>query len=156
MLINEVGNRYGRLRVIERYDPTLHGGRWDKAANSALWFCKCDCGNTKIVRADALRKGYTTSCGCYRRESRKLIDETGNTYGRLKVVERYNPEKHGPYYCASTGALWFCECECGGTTIVQGASLRIGAVKSCGCWRRENTGRIGKSRAGKTWTRRPK
>jgi hypothetical protein len=70
---------------------------------------------------------------------RRVIDELGKTYGRLTVVEAYDWRKHG-YYCnVANAALWVCECECGETTIVAGASLRSGATKSCGCYRRERT-----------------
>lgn len=32
--------------------------------NESLWLCKCDCGNTKIVRGAKLKEGEVKSCGC--------------------------------------------------------------------------------------------
>lgn len=32
-----------------------------------FWLCKCSCGKTLLVRAQALKSGNTASCGCYRR-----------------------------------------------------------------------------------------
>lgn len=54
------GNRYGRLRAV-KFAGT------DKTGN-AVWDCKCDCGNTHIVRAAKLKTGNTKSCGCLRQE----------------------------------------------------------------------------------------
>jgi len=60
-----------------------------------------------------------------------LIDETGNTYGRLTVLGRADNE--------GTRAKWLCECECGNHTSVTGKQLRTGHTKSCGCYRAEVT-----------------
>lgn len=57
----------------------------------------------------------------------KLIDETGNRYGRLTVIERAYPRGH------RAGAYWLCECDCGNHVIVPGGSLRSGGTTSCGC-----------------------
>ena len=65
----------------------------------------------------------------------RLIDETGNEYGLLTVTGR-DMSKLGYHH----GAYWLCECECGGTTSVQGVNLRSGAVKSCGCQMHNNNG----------------
>lgn len=53
--IEEVDNKYGMLTVICR--EGLKG-------KQAMWKCACDCGNTAVVSGHALRKGFTTSCGC--------------------------------------------------------------------------------------------
>jgi hypothetical protein len=58
-LSNEIGNKYGRLTVVER--APNQGTR-------AQWLCRCDCGVEKIVGGKQLRRGTTTSCGCYRKE----------------------------------------------------------------------------------------
>lgn len=57
------GQRFERLTVVERAEN-------DKQGN-ARWLCKCDCGNTTIVPAHALRQGRTKSCGCLLSESSK-------------------------------------------------------------------------------------
>lgn len=54
------GRKFGRLTVIERSER--------KDPNATWWVCKCDCGNTKEVRAGVLKKGETRSCGCLNRE----------------------------------------------------------------------------------------
>jgi hypothetical protein len=60
-----------------------------------------------------------------------LIDEAGNSYGRLKVIKRARNTK-----CGQT--QWLCRCECGQQTIVRGALLRTGKTKSCGCLKIDN------------------
>lgn len=65
----------------------------------------------------------------------KLIDLTGKTFGRLKVIKR----KIGDSYINGE-ALWECECSCIKKTIVyvHGSELRQGRKKSCGCiWKPE-------------------
>ena len=59
-LIDLTGQRFGRLVVLERAGSD--------SEKNALWLCKCDCGNTAIVRSRELRKGETKSCGCFFRE----------------------------------------------------------------------------------------
>lgn len=55
----------------------------------------------------------------------KLIDLTGQRFGRLTVLERAWTRK---------GQLfWRCRCECGAVCDVQGSSLRGGRTRSCGC-----------------------
>lgn len=56
-----------------------------------------------------------------------LIDETGNKYGYLTVIERALNNKDGR-------AAWKCRCKCGKEIIVSGKSLRSGNTKSCGCY----------------------
>ena len=56
------GNIYGRLKVMG--EPITLNGR-------TKWLCKCDCGENVYVRADNLKYGTTSSCGCLRLERLK-------------------------------------------------------------------------------------
>lgn len=69
----------------------------------------------------------------------KLIDLTGQKFGRLTVVERADNTKQGQ-------TQWKCECECGKQTTVSAYCLRSGHTKSCGCWKRYATKKHGQSR----------
>lgn len=62
----------------------------------------------------------------------KLIDLTGQRFGRLVVNRRAHALMYGKF------VAWECECDCGGTVITVGTSLRRGAVNSCGCLRRND------------------
>ena len=58
----------------------------------------------------------------------KLKDETGNRYGRLTVLRRY--DVHDP---SQRGAYWLCRCDCGTEVAVISTRLRNGNTRSCGC-----------------------
>ena len=66
----------------------------------------------------------------------KLIDLTGQRFGRLVVVER------AEYYIRANGdraSRWLCRCDCGQTTVVRQTNLKSGHIMSCGCLRAEMT-----------------
>lgn len=54
------GQRFGKMVAIER--------RYNEKAKKYLWLCQCDCGNTKLVPLNLLRKGDVTTCGCQNRK----------------------------------------------------------------------------------------
>ena len=58
----------------------------------------------------------------------KLIDLSGQVFGRLTVLSRG----------ANVGARtrWHCICECGKKVTVDGGNLR-GSTRSCGCYKRD-------------------
>lgn len=62
---DEIGNVYGLLTVIE------YAG--SNPRQDALWLCRCQCGNTKIVAGKDLRNGHTSSCGCLISKGESLI-----------------------------------------------------------------------------------
>ena len=54
------GKQFGRWTVVSLAPRTNE--------IDIKWVCKCSCGTTKEVSAGSLRKGTSTSCGCYRKE----------------------------------------------------------------------------------------
>jgi hypothetical protein len=127
-----IGKTFGRLKVIELDHIT------DK--NHCVWKCECSCPekNIRYVETHTLTSGHTQSCGCYKIENSKKVltkDLTGNTFGRLTVLE-----KSDNYYISPGGATqvkWMCQCSCPNHPILEivGQSLRNGVSKSCGCYR---------------------
>jgi len=92
--IDETGNRYGRLVVLEE------AGRQN---GKVLWKCQCNCGNTTIVQGNNLRQGITKSCNCLQKDRASetlTVNEIGNVYGRLTVV--------GQAGTANYTAVWIC------------------------------------------------
>lgn len=54
-LVDLVGNQYGLLTVVAR----------DGVSNGVTtWLCSCECGGSKVMRSDVLRKHPNPSCGC--------------------------------------------------------------------------------------------
>jgi hypothetical protein len=121
---NLTGQIFGRYTVI-----SYAGAKWpNKKSKGHQWLCQCKCGKKKIVMGMGLKSGKTTSCGCYHKEQTskaRLIDLTGNKYGRLTVIERVG--------CKNNQPTWLCKCECGNEKVISGNSLTYGNSKSCGC-----------------------
>lgn len=99
--------RFGRLVVLKRVANDSHG--------TAMWLCRCDCGNEKEIRGISLRSGLTLSCGCYHKDK---LSETRTTHGESKnriytewqkMKSRcYNPNnKYFSYY----GGRGICICD---------------------------------------------
>lgn len=92
------GRVYGRLTVLRRVE--------DSRSRHPQWLCQCSCGNTKVVFGDALRGGYTKSCGCYNREvaARRQYKHGGRAdrlYGVWNAMkqrcENKNADAYGDY-----------------------------------------------------------
>ena len=64
-VIDEIGNRYGRLTVVRRNPENAY----HKGAN---WICRCECGGERVASGIGLRQGLIKSCGCLIRETRVL------------------------------------------------------------------------------------
>ena len=118
-----IGQSFGRLTVLNEFFITLKSGKRQRYCN-----CQCECGNLIEVSAAHLRNGHTKSCGCLVQEIGKssIINEQGNRYGKLLVLEEYGRNKEGR-------VLWRCQCDCGNEKIVSGKTLRAGLCQSCGC-----------------------
>lgn len=137
-MINEVGNKYGKLTVINRV-PRPEG-----RPKGAYWLCSCECGKEKIVRGADLRAGSVNSCGCLLGKH-SIKNEIGNTYGRLTVISISDERRAG-------SVCWNCKCSCGNYVIVAGDELRSGGIKSCGCLMKDRTRECnGVNRVNKTY-----
>jgi len=93
-IINELGNKYGRLIVI-KYAGTRN--------NRARWKCQCDCGNKTIVDGSMLRSHKIKSCGCLKNQK---TSERFKTHGLshtkiydvwIKIKSRCNNENDKDY-----------------------------------------------------------
>ena len=52
--------------------------------------------------------------------------QPGERFGRLTIIENAGKSKYGH-------TQFLCQCDCGNTTIVNGAYLKSGNTRSCGC-----------------------
>lgn len=63
------GKRFGRLVVLRRDEDY----QYNNGQRAVRWLCKCDCGNTKVIFSQCLRRGTTQSCGCYEMEVKRSM-----------------------------------------------------------------------------------
>ena len=59
----------------------------------------------------------------------KLIDLTGQRFGRLEVIQRAPNQRNKTF--------WLCQCDCGQQKEICGNLLKTGNTKSCGCLNKE-------------------
>lgn len=69
-VIDLTHQKFGRLQPIRQFSENKR----------SFWLCFCDCGQTTKARAESLKSGNTTSCGCYQAEIRI-------THGRTHTPE---------------------------------------------------------------------
>lgn len=94
---NLIGNRYGRLTVVALSEHKIN--------NRVAYICKCNCGNTVIVKSVNLTrtKKPTRSCGCLKRDLDKTRGIKHNlTNSRIykiwATIKRRCKDKNNKYY----------------------------------------------------------
>lgn len=95
-LIDETGNKYHWLTVLERCDPPL------PHIKQAYWLCRCECGNYTRAGGYDLRRDHYKSCGCY---AVKRASEFANV--DKKHPQRHKKRKH-PAYPIWNGMIKAC------------------------------------------------
>lgn len=123
---NLVGNRYGKLVVEEMLFHSHKTANNPKGKTYCL--CRCDCGNSTITQAWALKSGSKQSCGCDSPERRSMAFRKkleGQRFNRLMVIETL------------FGSKVRCKCDCGNEVIVSTTDVISGHTKSCGCLQKE-------------------
>lgn len=89
--IDICGQKFGKLKAMRRHSQNERG-IW-------FWECRCDCGQVKIVRQNALRGGSSKSCGC---ERFKFSNEPIHGASRRgKMLPEYRAWKAMRYRCSS-------------------------------------------------------
>lgn len=77
------GKTFGRLTVIQRDKDYIQ----PSGQHKVMWLCECICGNKISVQAYFLKKGYTKSCGCLRKEnSKKIHIKHGLYYTKIRGI----------------------------------------------------------------------
>lgn len=72
---------------------------------------------------------------------RKLIDLTGQRFGKLTVITRAENHIMPSGKCC---IMWLCKCDCGNVKSINGSSLRNGVTRSCGCLSKEFAEKLNK------------
>lgn len=119
--INVVGNKYGRLTILDII-PNTHPTKV---------VCKCDCGNEHICAQADVVNGHTQSCGCLQSEHTSVAntkDWTGHISNHgVEFLYRDYKNTQGQW-------LWRCKCGiCGNHFSELPARVNSGHVTSCGC-----------------------
>lgn len=133
------GQKFGRLTVFEKTDKKDYLG-------TAIYKCRCDCGNLTEVNARALKIGNTRSCGCLKSEESKkrglerkskvftMHDLTGQKFGMLTVLYATDEKRWG-------NVVWVCQCDCGNIVKFPANYLKSSKYKhDCGCVKRKKGG----------------
>ena len=63
------GQKFGKLTVVERVYNHKYKTR------SAIWKCRCECGNYILTTSNSLTSGHTTSCGCIKSKGEYTISK---------------------------------------------------------------------------------
>lgn len=69
----------------------------------------------------------------------RKVNLVGQVFNRLTVIEETDQRD------ASGSILWKCQCSCGNFTTATGTSLKKGHKKSCGCYAKEMSAKIGRN-----------
>lgn len=125
--INIVGNKYGKLTVIEELKERTKQGK-------ILCKCLCECGEYCIIKKINLTKGKTKSCGCSKYTSAINDDDfIGKKFGEFTVLSKVENSKIRKYKC---------QCSCGSIKEVNAYNLKDGLSTNCGCKRKETLGNM--------------
>lgn len=123
--INEIGNRYGKLLVI---DLDKEKYICESTQNSRLrWICQCDCGNIVSVIGTSLRRGLTQSCGCLQSEKMSKRGEEkyiGKTFHYITVLKRIPTN--------TIESKWLCKCNLCNKQFTLTTGKLMTQI-SCGC-----------------------
>ena len=119
-----IGKIFGNVKVIKRDENSI--GKQNYKSN---WICECNCEKHNIITLSykTLINNKNVSCGC--KNKTRLIDLTGQRYGKLTVLQRDTRKK-------SKDTYWICKCDCGNITTINGAHLKNGNTISCGCFKK--------------------
>lgn len=72
LAVEMTGQRFGRLLVL---------CRTGLRSRTALWSCRCDCGQEVSVAGGTLRRGNTLSCGCLKRQRASEVGRRNLAHG---------------------------------------------------------------------------
>ena len=92
-IINLVGRTFGHVTVVALVGYK-HRRTW--------WICRCDCGNEKEFRGDALQSGNTASCGCHSRDTQFRV-----THGQGHGSRTYRSYQAAKTRCQNPNATGY-------------------------------------------------
>lgn len=97
--IDLTGRQFGKLFVIKRGPNNRFG--------TAMWICKCECGNEIIARSGDILKKEGSSCGCSRFKHRGAHTRLFNVWYGMK--QRCVYKKHNRYHNYGAKGIKICD-----------------------------------------------
>lgn len=85
-LIDLTDKKFGKLTVIKRGENNKH--------NKPRWYCKCECGNIKLINGEDLKSGKTISCGCSKKNRPRKEKIKNISINEIKAQNRIGEEKY--------------------------------------------------------------
>ncbi len=86
---NLIGRKFSKLLVLKFIGCTIVGKTQKK--KGSVWFCKCDCGNTKYILSHTLVHTSTKSCGCWQKQIAR--ERLGNQKGINNIAYKHGKSK---------------------------------------------------------------
>lgn len=86
-----VGQKFGKLTVLR------DSGQRRKGSGGVLWWCRCECGQEKQIRQDALLSGSTISCGCMHSRGNAKIAQLLREHN-IRFIPEYSPADMPGHY----------------------------------------------------------
>ena len=124
--IDMTGQRFGRL-VVLRYAPEWKVG---------YWRVRCDCGVHFFAEGTDLRRGRTTSCGCYRAERCRELGKGGYGVGKrfrqlLATKETQDGVRRIPGTSATLANVFELSRSCINQHVRTGKPVKGYTIKTC-------------------------
>lgn len=140
---NLIGQNFGQLIVLAREGSDKY--------RRALWRCKCNCGNIRIVSTSELKSGNVKACReCSHKNLSKGHEYIPIDYTQTKWYKEIANKKFGKLLAIepteerdrSGRVIWKCKCDCGNPNFifVSSSSLKNGNTQSCGCLQHTSIG----------------
>lgn len=100
------GRTFERLTVLQQTDDYID----PQGRHFAKWLCKCSCEDENIIAVvgSDLKRGNTTSCGCYQKERARNDHKKYNLFSN-KLCDEYGEYYIG--YASNTGTKFYVDAE---------------------------------------------
>ena len=79
------GKKFGKLTVV------CDSGKRRGGRGGIIWQCLCECGESKLIRQDALVSGRAVSCGCIKSKGNEKVAALLRE-NKIEYIKEYSPD----------------------------------------------------------------